>query len=290
MADEMELTDGIPQESQEPPAPVEAPAEEAAIETLPYRVKDQERQLRADALQALAEDLGYDNPAAVINQLRNGQEAAEIYREAREMFKRSRAQQAQPQPDAYYQEQEARRAQQYQAPRQQPQYRQPEAEADDPLALIRAMNARLAEVDQRTAEVSQFVQWQRQQAERDFYEREQALRQEANTEYAKFASELKKAGVPEHKIPDREYLLEEAESMGMFGGRLPVGDIYRRTYKMIYGDDIAQDAVRVQMAKLRDPRARVAVPTGPASTPAPRQQANPIDAMTLKDILPEGKY
>lgn len=280
MSEIVDITDGLPVE-QTPPTP-EAPAPEPeqpeSQEFVPYRYKDTEAQIPADAAAAVAAALGYDNPAALVNKLRMADEADEIYRDARRMYRASRAPQAPPQqPDAYYQEQEARRTQ----PRQ-PQYQAPPQ--DDPLEMLRAVHAKMQEVDQRTQAFSSYVEQQQQRDAWDRQQREQQFIQEAHTEYQKFVGDLKKNGVPAHKIPEQEYLLEEAEAMGMFGGRLPVGDIYRRTYKMVYGDDIAQEAVRHQMARLRDPKARVAVPSAPASQPTP-QAPNPNTIAGMEQAL-----
>jgi len=274
----IDITDGIPQESQEPAAPVEAPQEPQEEEVLPLRIKDQEYQLPMSAISAIAERMGFENPAAVLNQLRNGAEAAEIYREAREALRKANAQQRQPQPDAYYQQQEAQRVQQQYRQPQPPQYRQEEP-ADDPLALIRAMNARLQDMDQRTAQMAEYVEWQRNQAIRDFQNRQQSLEREVKTEYGKLAEELRKKNTPDWKIPDMESLLTEAESMGMFGGALPPGEIVRRTYKMLYGDDIAQEAAAAALQAARSPKARVTVSTGKQTPPPAAPAPNSIEAM-----------
>jgi len=269
-----DITDGIPAESPEPvPAPpVEAPVEEVQPETIPYRGRDGDFQLPAAEAAAVAAAMGFDNPAALVNKLRMADEADAIYRESREALRKAHQARQQPAPDAYYQQQEAQR--QYRQP-QRPQYQPQAPEQDDPLALIRAMSERLAEVDQRTAAVSEYVEWQRQEAIRSFQERQRGLEREVRTEYGKLADDLRKKGTPDWKIPDMESLLSEAESMGMFGGTLPPGDIVRRTYRMLYGDEIAQEAVKAQMNRLADKKVRVAVPASPSASPPPLRPPDP---------------
>lgn len=280
MPDPIDITDGLPQESQQPlEAPVEAPQEEIQPETIPYRGRDGEYQLPADAATQVAAALGFDNPAALVNKLRMADEADAIYRESREALKRAHRATQQPQPDAYYQEQEARRAQQYRPPQQRPQYQSPEEAADDPLAMIRAMNAGLAEMRQQQAGILEYVDWQRQQALAEYNQKRQNLERDVNTEYGKLVDELRKKNTPDWKIPDRDSLLWEAEQMGMFGGSLPPGEMVRRTYKMIYGDDIAQEAAATALQAARSPKARITVSTGKAATPPQAPPANSIAGM-----------
>lgn len=273
-----DVTDQLPQEPPQPVEPQPAPAEPAGevptVDTLTLRIRDQDHQLRSEALQAVAEDLGLDNPAAVLNLLRGGAEAAEVYREAREMYRRANRT---PQPQTPPVEE---RWQQH-VKREQPQQYQrgPETTGDDPLELIRAMNSKLQEVAQRQEQVAEYMERQTQQALFERQQREQEFYREANSEYKKFADELRKVHTPEHRIPDMNYLLEEAEQMGMFGGRLPVGELYRRTYRMLYGEDIAQDAAANALQQARSPKARVTVSTGKQVTPPQPPAPNSIAGM-----------
>jgi hypothetical protein len=279
MPDPIDITDGLPVEQPPQEAPVETPEAPPELDTIPYRGRDGDFQIPVDAASAVAAALGFDNPAALINKLRMGDEADAIYRESREALRRAhqQRQQAPPQPDAYYQDQEARRAQQYRQPR--PQYQSPEEAAEDPLSLIRAMNSRLLDMDQRTAQVTEYIEWQKQQNIRDYQARQQSLEREVRTEYGKLTDELRKKNTPDWKIPDMESLLSEAEQMGMFGGSLPPGEIVRRTYRMVYGDDIAQEAAASALQAARSPKARITVSTGKQVTPPQAPAANTIAGM-----------
>lgn len=280
MPDPIDITDGIPQESQEPQQTVEAPVEEQAPETIPYRGRDAEYQIPAAEAAAVAAAIGFDNPAALINKLRMADEADAIYRESREALKRAHRQsQAPPLQDAYYQEQEARRTQQYRPPNVQNQYRPHDGAQDDPLELIRAMRDEMQQVRAQTASMAEYVEYQRQQAIRDFQQRQQSLEREVRTEYGKLTDELRKKNTPDWKIPDMESLLTEAEQMGMFGGSLPPGEIVRRTYRMVYGEDIAQEAAAAALQAARSPKARVTVSTGKQVQPAAPPSPNSIEGM-----------
>lgn len=279
MPDPIDITDGLPVEQPPQEAPVETPEAPPELDTIPYRGRDGDFQIPVDAASAVAAALGFDNPAALINKLRMGDEADAIYRESREALRRAHQQRQQaPQPDAFYQDQEARRAQQYRQP-QRPQYQSQEEAADDPLALIRAMNSRLLDMDQRTAQVTEYIEWQKQQNIRDYQARQQSLEREVRTEYGKLTDELRKKNTPDWKIPDMESLLSEAEQMGMFGGSLPPGEIVRRTYRMVYGDDIAQEAAASALQAARSPKARITVSTGKQSAPPAPPAANSISGM-----------
>lgn len=246
-------------------------------ETVPYRVGDQEVPLPLSALQQIAERIGYDNAAAVVNQLRNGAEAQEIIKQARTIYQnaRQRSQQyAQPQQPPVDQRWQQHLAAQQQ--RQQPQ------DPDDPLQMLSEMRAEIRQLREQQMAREQMA-----------YQREtQKLEREANTEYAKFKSELLSRKIPEWKIPDRDYLLAEAEMLGMFHGDTSIGEMYRNVYKMMNADALiesaASNAVQSHVERLRDPRAKVTVPV---ARPAPAQpQAQGIDSMKIGDILPDGKY
>lgn len=281
MPDPIDITDGIPQESQVPVEPtVEATVEEQGPETIPYRGRDGEYNIPADAAAIVAAAIGYDNPAALINKLRMADETDAIYRESREALRRAHRQsQPQPQQDAYFQDQETRRAQQYRQP-QEPQYRQPDpARQDDPLEMIRSMREEMRQVREQGAAMAEYVEYQRQESIRNFQQRQQTLEREVRTEYGKLADELRKKNTPDWKIPDMESLLTEAEQMGMFGGSLPPGEIVRRTYRMVYGEDIAQEAAAAALQAARNPKARVTVSTGKQVQPAAPPAANSIEGM-----------
>lgn len=255
--------------------PVEAPAEP---EALPLLLGDRELKLRADAVKALAEDMGFDNPAAVLNQLRAGAEAAEIYKEARNLYRRARTPQYEapqpgppPQRDAY-------------GPvPQRPAY-QPVAE-DDPIALVRDMHAQMQQLRDQQAQLLQFTQEQVQQTQIARQREEQKLVREAQQSYQGFAKELRDRGVPEHRIPDMDYLLEEAEGMGMFQSDLPIGEIYRRTHRMLYADQLAEQKAQSAIQQMRNPKATVTVP-GPRPVAPPAPQPNDIlSTMSARDAI-----
>jgi hypothetical protein len=283
LAEPYEITDPLaqpvePQVPVEPIPPVAEPEQPVEEEFVPYRRGDQEIPLPLEAARQIAEALGYDNPAAIINQLRNGEEAQEIMRQARTIYQqaRQRAQSAPPQQVEQRWQQHVQH-QQRQQPQQQPQ------DELDPIGLLSEMRQ---EIRQMRAEQQQREQYETQ---RNLVN----LDREATREYQKFSSELKKQGVPEWKIPDRDYLLGEAEMLGLFHGDVGVGEMYRSVWKLANADamihNAAQSAVQSHVEKLRDPKARVSVPVSrpaPAAAPAP---ASTLDSMTLRD-LPEGRY
>lgn len=286
MADEVNLPaePEVPQQ-ETPVAPQPETTPEPVVETIPFKVRGEERQLRSDAVRALAEDLGYDDPQAVVNQLQMAKDAADVYRQARELYKRSRTPEA---PEPQYQPQQP----QYQPPQsQQPRYA-PQPAEEDPVALVRDIHGQvqqLAEMQRQMYEATQ-AQLQAQAYQR---QREEAkLIREAQSTYQQFASELKQRGTPDHRVPDMEYLLEEAESMGMFNTDLPINEIYRRTYRMLYADDLAQQAASEATQKLRNPKATVVVPGARSAAPAPAPPGNTIAGMeaqlgglTMADII-----
>ena len=279
MPDPIDITDGLPVEQPPVETPVEAPLEDAPPETIPYRGKSGEYQLPADALTQLATAMGFDNPAAVVNKLRMADEADAIYRESRQALKMAhQARQQQPAPDPYYQAQEAQRQQQQQQYRQ-PQYRPQEEAQDDPLALIRAMNAQMAEMRQAQQSVNDYIEYQRQQALQELYRKREELVNGVNHEYGRLVDDLKKKNAPEWKIPERDRLLWEAEQMGMYNSTLPPSEIISRTYKLLYGDDIAEAAVASALQAARSPRARVTVSTGKQVQQAPAPAGNTIAGM-----------
>lgn len=281
MAEPFEITDPLaqPVEPQEPVIDPTPPVAEPVVEEefVPYRRGEQEIPLPLSAARQIAEALGYDNPAAIINQLRNGEEAQEIMRQARTIYQQAkqRAQYAQPQ-----QPQVEQRWQQHV---QQNQQRQTPPADIDPIEILTSMQQEIREMRSQQA-----------QAQQHEYNRNlQKLEREANHEYGRFVSELKSKGVPEWKIPDRDYLLSEAEMLGMYHGDTAIGDMYRNVWKLNNSDFIAQsaatNAVQSHVEKLRDPKARVSVPV---SRPAPQPSApvaSPLDSMSIRD-LPEGRY
>lgn len=281
MPDPIDITDGLPVE--QPPtqeAPVAEPVEAAPEpETIPYRGKSGEAQIPADAAAAVAAALGFENPAALVNRLRMAEEADDIYKDARRMYRAS--QQRAAQPDPYYQAQEAQRQQQQQQYRQpqRPQYQAQEEAADDPLALIRAMRAELSEVRQASQSMAEFVDYQRQQAVAEYHRKREELVNGVNHEYVKLVDGLKKKNTPEWKIPERDQLLWEAEQMGMYNSTLSPGEIINRTYRIVYGDDIAQEAAANALQAARSPKARVTVSTGKQVQQPPAPSANTIAGM-----------
>ena len=270
-----------------PEAPVEAPESileqplEAEPETIPFKHRREEIPLPAQALRDLAAAFGYEGPEAIVNQLQVARDAQTLYRQARDYYEQGgQRQQAPPPPPPVEQ-----RWQQH-VQREAPQYRPP-AQGDaepDPFALLQAM-------DRRTQKFEQYIDHQVQQSAWERQRQENELAYTATSEYDKFAKELKAQGFEEYKIPNMDYMIHMADRYGMLGSNVPIPEVYRDLHKIMFSDDYAALAVRKAAAKLRDPKARVpAVPAGPAATPAPRQQANALDGMTLKDLLPDGKY
>lgn len=275
-----ELPEPVQPEGAAPEAPEVQPIEQALPEepeqeTVRFKYRDEEIDLPADAVRVLAERFGYEKPEAIINQLQVARDAQTLYRQARDYYERARGQsQAPPQPPV-----EERWSQHVQ--REQAHPRQ-DAEPD-PISLLQNL-------DRRTQAFEQFIQEQRMQSAWQRQQQEEELVNSAMTEYEKFQKELKERGIPEYKIPDMNYLINEADRFGMLRSRVPIGDVYRNLHKMMFSEDYATAAVQKQMAKMREPTARRAVPSGPGATPPPRQSANPIDDMKIGDILPEGRY
>lgn len=287
----MEMPDPLGQQSAPDPveggepAPVEGLPVAPQEEYVPYRHGDFEAELPLSAVQTIAEKLGYENAAAVINQLRNGAEAQEISQQARKIYQQARQlrqSQQYAQPPQVEQRWENHLA--GQRPQQQPQYRQPPADDIDPIAL-------LSEMRQEMRGMSQYIQQQEARTAAEMQRNVFKLEREANREYEKFSGELKKQGIPEWRVPTMEYLLGEAEMMGLYHGEMPVGEMYRSIYKMMNSDYIAEaaakTAVQTHVDRLRDPKARISVPV---ARPAPPQTAPAIDSMKIGDILPDGKY
>lgn len=269
------------QASAEAPQEV-APPDEQPTEVEPssvvFKWKGQEVELPADAVSVLAERLGYEKPEAVLNMLQMGKDADVLYRQARDYYERAQQAPAQPPPvEQRWQQHVEREA-----------YRQPQAPPPqngdiDPLALLQ-------DVARRTMAFEQYVQGQEQQRQWQVQQQNEMLVDKAIEDYSKWAAQKKEEGFPDYKIPPLEQLFSEARRYGMLRPDADLSGVYTNLHKMHFVDDYAQMAVNRQMARLRDPKARVAVPTGPAATPPPRQPANPLDGMTLKDLLPEGKY
>jgi len=266
----------------EPAAPVEiAPEVPAEPEALPLRLGDREIQLDASAVSRLAEQMGFDNPAAVLNQLRAGAEAAEIYKEARNLYRKART----PAAPAYEPPQPPQpgpppRVDAYGQPRQ---YAPPPV--DDPIELVRDMHQQMAELRRQQDQMFQFTQKQAEQAMWSRQQEEHKLVREAQTSYNQFAKELQEKGVPDHRIPDMDYLLEEAESMGMFQSDLPIGEIYRRTHRMLYADQLAEQRAQAAVQEMRKPTARVVVPGPRPATPAAPQPNDALSGMSMRDSL-----
>lgn len=259
----------VPQQ-EAPPAEPETPPE-PQVETIPFKVRGEERQLRADAVRLLAEDLGYDDPQAVVNQLQMAKDAAEVYRQARDLYKRSRAPQQQS-DEPQYQPQP-----QYQPP--EPQYRPPQQAEDDPVALVRAIHAEMRQVAEQQRQMYEAMQYQQQQTAFALQQQAVKLMREEEKAYHGFVAELRKDGVPDYRIPEREMILEEAESMGLFNSGLTPEELYRRTYRMLYADDIAERAAAQALQKARSPKATVVVPGARAAAPPPPPAANTIAGM-----------
>jgi hypothetical protein len=278
VADDFDMPEQAPVEPTPEAPPVEEPPQEAA-EFVPYRRSDgTELQLPFAESETLAKALGYENAAALVNQLRNGEEAQGIYREAREYYRRANRT---PRAEPEYQEPQ-RQQPRYQPPPQQ--YRQPADE--DPLALLRETREQTALLAQ------QFQAWQesqQQQAAAQWQERASNLVEEADREYQKFASELKAKGIPDWKIPERDRLLDEADEMGMFQSKLSVAEIYKRIHKMNYADDYANAKVQQTMERQREAKAKVPVAGARPAPQAPPSQAdqtiNELPMSNLVEIL-----
>lgn len=276
--EEIQLPEPAPVEpTPEPVPPVEVPVEPPPEpEALPLRIGDREIPLDAAAVARIAEQMGFDNPAAVLNQLRAGAEAADLYKEARNYYRKARsAPQYEPQPapqqrDAY-------------GPVPQRQY-QPPAD-DDPIALVRDMHNQMAQLREQQAQLLQFTQQQVEQTLVARQREEQKLVREAQHSYTDFAKELRDRGVPEHRIPEMDYLLEEAEGMGMFQSDLPIAEIYRRTHRMLYADQLAEQQAQRAVQGMRNPKATVTVPgPRPAAPPAP-QPNDILSTMSTRDAI-----
>lgn len=268
-----------------PAPPVAEPEVEAPPEFLPYRRPDgSELQLPGAESEAVARALGYDNAASLVNQLRNGEDAQQLYREAREYYRRANRPQR---SDAEYQGMEQNRQRQHQP--QRPQY-QPPPQEDDPLQILRDIR------EENQALRSEWQEWRAEVQRKEVaeYQKNAAnLMRVVDTEYKSFVSELKAKGFTEERIPDKELLLEQAEDMGMFNSNLPIPEIYRRVHRMNNSEAYAQNAVAKQMQKMRDPKARMAVPAAQAPAQAAPKQGSDIDNIPWSEVLknlPEGKF
>lgn len=286
MADEIQLPEEPVAPQVEAEAPVEAPPEvQPEPESLPLRIGDREIQLDAGAVARLAEQMGFDNPAAVLNQLRAGHDATDIYKEARNLYRRARqpqqfepAPQEPPQRPGYSQQRDAYGSvpqRQYQPPAQ-----------DDPIAVLNDMHQQMAEMRQQQQQLLQYTQAQIEQQSYAARREQAKLENEAKSAYNAFSKELQSKGLPEHKIPDMEYLLEEAESMGMFQSDLSVGEMYKRVHRMLYADQLAEAQAQRAVSDMRKPTARVTVPgPRPATPAAPPNPSDALSGMTARDAL-----
>lgn len=282
-----------PEEIQLPEQPVEpqpvdetpvepTPEPEPQIEVLPYRsLKGDERQLRADALKMLAEDLGYDNPAAILNQLRNGEETQEIWREQRRTARHYQPEQPQ------YQPQPEIRRDAYGQPQQQRYAQQPQQDPDDPIETLRQIAARTAALDERQARIDAFIQ---QQIEEKQAQRQQAalkLWEDTDNAYGELVQRLRAEGVPPSEIPARDYLLQEADRMGWFRPDGPSPNVMLdRTYRMLFSEDIAHREAQKAVQKMRNPKAQVVVPgPKPVAPPAPQNANDVLQGMNARDAI-----
>jgi hypothetical protein len=127
--------------------------------------------------------------------------------------------------------------------------------------------------------MAEFVDYQRQQALVAYQQKRDDLVNGVNHEYGKLVDGLKKKNTPEWKIPDRDQLLWEAEQMGMYNSTLPPSEIISRTYRMLYGEEIAQEAAANALQAARSPKARVTVSTGKQVQPSAPPAANTIAGM-----------
>lgn len=267
------------------PAPPVAEPEAAQEEYVPYRVGEQEVPLPLSAVQAIADSLtaaglnGYDNPASILNQLRNGGEAQELIKQARSIYQQARQRpQYEPPPVDERWNQHLQQQGQY---RQPPPQRQP-VDDEDPVGLLR-------QIREDQAAFRQYIQYQEAEKAQNAQRQLQQLDRQANVEYEKFKSELVAKKVPDWKIPDRDYLLREAEMVGMFHGETQIGDMYRNVWKMLNADYLAENAasnaVQSHVERMRDPRSRVTVPVSRPAPPPAQKPGSEIDGLKIGDVF-----
>lgn len=279
----------LPEEPVAPEPVAEAPAPEITaepepqIEVLPYRsLKGDERQLRADALRMLAEDLGYDNPAAILNQLRNGEETQEVWREQRRSARQYQPEQPQYQPQQY---QEPRRDAYGQPAQRYAQPQQPDP--DDPIETLRQIAARTAALDERQARIDAFIQQQIEEKQAQRQNAAMKLWEETDNAYAELVQRLRAEGVSASEIPARDFLLQEADRMGWFRPDGPTPNVMLdRTYRMLFSEDIARREANRAVQKMRSPKAQVVVPgPKPVAPPAPQNANDVLQGMNARDAI-----
>ena len=283
-----------PQENQ-PAEPQAEPSPQP--ETVPYKWRDEERQITAANLDAVANELGMSRDA-VLMQLQQGRDyshwASQNKREMQALA-RQRAE-FEAERNAYLQQLEAQRQQ------QQPQYGQQQRgglpQTDDPMELIRWQGQQMLAIQQQQ---QQFMEQMRQEQEfykhqaQEKYQADQLAQEDAAFE--RVTAEFRKK-YPGLLLPSREEIVEEGNALGVAQNpNLPYDRAYMIALRSLLGDQITQHEVRAALERQRSPKATVTLPGSGSAPPQPPQPGKSdiqqaVENMTFaqaREFLPEAR-
>lgn len=275
----------LPEGPQQEPQPVPVP--EPQPQPSPYRLRyrGEEREVPREPIDALAPALG-TTPEGIINYLQRAREADRISRRNSQLeaeldeLRQSRAAQYQermgggqaPPPSA--------------APPYQPPYAPPQQYAqDDPVALLQALRAEQGQLIREQREfidASRRDQAAREEATQQFQQTQQAMQIAAQAE--RFLAEANKGRKEAIELDD---FMGEVELSGGSNRYVPLEQAFQRALTWMTRDELVSHTQSELMSQLRNPQAKVVIPSAPSAAPAAKP-ANPLDGMTWGQALDLG--
>ncbi len=272
--------------------PVEPVAEPVAAEPEPepqptpdpFRLKyrGEERELPYEAVAGMAAALD-TTPEGVINALQRAREADRISRR-----------------NIQLEQEAAQRQQQYQAPAPEPRYAPPPPQYqpqqyqgyppapqadDDPIAMLRNLQRELGMTRTEFSEFKQAAQQQQQALEA---QRQQAVEQQwiqqTDAQIERYLFDKNQGRKEKLELEDFK---QEIVLNGGLNRYMPLEQAMERAFSWMTRDEQLQMARNDEMAKLRQPRAKVTVPgnTGGAAAPvAPPTAEQQIGGMTIEQM------
>ena len=258
-------------------------------ETIPFKVRGEERQVSAASLDALASELGTSRDAALM-WLQSGKDYGQHIQELRQ--RERELTQIEAELSARYQEMEKQRSARMQGAPTQPMQQNGLPGGDDPMEYLRFLAQRvgkLDEIEQKIVEREQF--WQQ-----NFEKRQQAEEAEKiESAYTRLKDWVSRE-YPKISVPAWQELESELVQSGLAQNRRVSWDeAMQRAFKNLAWDRMQQVSQQSALERVRHPQAQIVVPGNQASSqPAPKtgsslDQLGDMKFGEITDFIPRAR-